>query len=151
MSCSGYTSLDSRNTDVYSNSLNLPLVSANKTNNQCHLQNTEQIVPDISSPGCQLSPPPTYDRNNNNNNNNDMNSQVKRGTSESSVETEMSDSVFQNDSSRMSPTVPTSSLSPVLPSPDIIKKLRTDSDSKEFSFPCKSLSDVTHLKLRFKL
>lgn len=139
MSCSGYTALDSRNTDVYSNSLNLPLVSANKTNNnnnQCHLQNTEQIVPDISSPGCQPSPP-TYDRNNNNNNNNNLNSQVKRGTSESSIETEMSDSVFQNDNSRMSPIVPTSSLSPVLPSPDIIKKLRTDSDSKEFSFPGK--------------
>ncbi|XP_066933009.1 uncharacterized protein [Clytia hemisphaerica] len=115
----------------YSNSLNLPTVAKS----QCHLsQNTEQIVPDISSPGCQLSPP-AYDRNNNNHITN-----VKRGTSESSID---SDSVFQNENSVISP-VPTSTLSPVLPSPDIIKKLRMDSitDTKEPYFPVSSMESI---------
>lgn len=115
---------DARMDGGFSNMLNLPTVAKS----QCSLQNTEQIVPDISSPGCNLSPPRTYDRNNNN---------AKRGASESSIETEMSDSVFQNENSNFSPIPPptTTALSPVLPSPDIIKKLRTDSESSKDAFP----------------
>lgn len=119
----------------YSNTLNLPGPVQHK--NQCSMQNTEQIVPDISSPGCQLSPP-TYDRNNNNS---------KRGASESSVETEFSDSVFQNENSnhQMSPTPPVTSapLTPVLPSPDIIKNIKTDPDvSTEPTFPASSVESM---------
>lgn len=116
---------DSRMDGGFSNMLNLPSVAKS----QCNLQNTEQIVPDISSPGCNLSPPrTTYDRNNNN---------AKRGASESSIETEMSDSVFQNENSNFSPLPQPAmnALSPVLPSPDIIKKIRTDSESSKEAFP----------------
>lgn len=93
------------------NNNNIDYMSSSGAKTSCSLQNNEQIVPDISSPGCQVSPT-GYDRNNNNAKN-------LRGASESSTETEFSDSVFQNENSNlaMSPLASTSNTtSPVLPS-----------------------------------
>ena len=66
----------------------------------CSLQNTEQIVPDISVPnGSPSNISSSCDRNNNHNKPMDN----LRGTSESSTETELSDCVFQNENSNHSP------------------------------------------------
>ena len=99
----------------------------------CRMQNNEQIVPDISSPGCQMSPP-RFDRNNNTaaasaNSHNHLSKNL-RGASESSTETEFSDSVFQNENSNMAMSplpASTSRSSPALPpvsvkSEDILPK-----------------------------